>query len=212
MRESYFCEKNNQVSTASLCRKWQEIQLQKELDEQRTKAEILEKRKQERARLSAYIHSAAQPPVKCATNGKRHGNDNKRVNWKTCLLRDQELILKLRENAKAVVHNRPSKMGSSNHDLVVQGDYSCRMACCDPGLSAQALGSPSRSGARDLSLNKNLGDLVQLLEVTTPCREAVTQNLLLEKDKRNAYQMLQSPRTRSATCEIAVNTSATWAP
>ncbi|CAM6095657.1 unnamed protein product [Calypogeia fissa] len=204
----------NAKTTVMRQKKWQEARLQKELDEQRQKAEILERRKRERARLAAYIHSAVQPPVKCATAVKRQRNDSKRVTWNTCLLRDQELILKLRENAKVVenakivARDHLSERGPSNVDPAVQGHDTSRTECRDSGLSVQFSVKPCRFGVQNLCLKGNPAESVQRLEVPTTCAEPVTQNRLSERDSHCTYQMLQLP----ARSEVAVNTSATWAP
>ncbi|KAL2630581.1 hypothetical protein R1flu_015267 [Riccia fluitans] len=77
--------------------------MQKEQEEMKKVAEVLEKRKQERARLAAYIHVH---PVKGSTinSPKSFKNENKRTRWKSFLMEDQEVIMKFREKT-AITHN-----------------------------------------------------------------------------------------------------------
>jgi len=75
-------------------------------------AEILERRKRERARLAAYIHSVYEaPPTKrvSGVNGQPNGGNGRgqlfnRPPWSISLLQDQEASLKLRRKELAVAH------------------------------------------------------------------------------------------------------------
>lgn len=92
-------------------RKYQELRIRLEQEEMRKAAEILERRRKERARLNQYIHSVYQPHVKPQHNLKvqrnRHtgrGEFFKRPPWSTSLIQDQESILRLRQKEMSVMN------------------------------------------------------------------------------------------------------------
>ncbi|BFI34230.1 hypothetical protein MPTK2_4g22110 [Marchantia polymorpha subsp. ruderalis] len=108
----------NAKTTVMRQRKWQEVRMQKEQEEMKKVAEILEKRKRERARLAAYIH---MQPAKCAVNATKCTRKvTKRSNWNTCLMEDQELILRLREKS-AVARNSYNQRADIAADDLWQG-------------------------------------------------------------------------------------------
>lgn len=89
------------------CRKYQELTMQIEQENLQRAKEILERRKSERDRLNAYIHSVGDPQAKHSEHfrGMRRPNTEGmfgRPPWTASLRNDYETLIKLREKEIAV--------------------------------------------------------------------------------------------------------------
>jgi hypothetical protein len=174
---------------------------------------MLERRKRERAVLAAYIHSSGQASVKCVTTtGIAQRNNQKRLDWNSCLLRDQELILKLRENVKTVGQDYRSAGKCSNSDRSLEKLYPSPTPFRHPSLPKEVLVTSTRSVERNYALTIDDGYSDQNVKAPSIFADAVPPNPSLEMDTYRAYQLVQLPGTGPVTCEMFINTSATRAP
>lgn len=101
------CIFNDKHTRHVTCRKYQELTMQIEQENLQRAKEILERRKSERDRLNAYIHSVGDPQAKHSEHfrGMRRPNTEGmfgRPPWTASLRSDYETLIKLREKEIAV--------------------------------------------------------------------------------------------------------------
>ena len=111
------------------CRRYQALHHEIQEEEMRKAHEILESRKKERERLSQYMHSLRQPPVKLSQTSKNHHKYSsfargpelyKRPPWKLSLMQDQKAIMHMRQKEASLANPSLRALRQEDYDAMLQ--------------------------------------------------------------------------------------------